>query len=404
MPETTTHQLIENRMISPDDFHNSIPRIKEVSGVDLTIPEDLPERLAHQAQNLLIPPTLLAECSAALISGNIILQGPPGTGKSSLARALANAFNVELLPVTAHEDWSTFEVIGRQELRTNENGTEQIIPVNGHFTEAVIRCAGKIPKHQDDPTNEQATWLLIDELNRAHPDKAFGELFSVLGTDDPVKITLAYQNADNNELVVPRRFRIIGTINSIDKQFVNSLSQGLRRRFTFLTMDIPPKRSNGEKWGGTISDPSQANREFTIVQNNAVTRASRRTGKTEAELSVYIADSEITNMVKKVFDLVEKVRYAGEGDTEPYIPIGTAPLIDAVELFLIRAASNNLDKMRAGLYLDWAVSVKLVPLFDSGMVNRDKLATLARTLDEPLNDSTRRAILEIASDGLFYVE
>ena len=401
MSEATENDLIHNRAISPDDFHDCIPRITEVAENDLIVPDDLADRLTTEATDLLIPPKLLDECAAALISGNVVLQGPPGTGKSSLARALAKAFNVEVLPVTAHEDWSTFEVIGRQELRATEGGSEQIIPVNGHFIEAVIRCAGMIPKYQDNPANKQATWLLIDELNRAHPDKAFGELFSLLGSDKPVPITLAHQDPSNNQLVVPRRFRIIATINSIDKQFVNSLSQGLRRRFTFLTMDIPPKRDDGEDWGGPAS---LASREYTTVQNKAVARAHRRTGKSAADLRAYITDDHVTNMVKEVFRLLEKVRYAKEEDAAPFIPVGTAPLIDTVELFLIRAVRNSLDLGEAGSDLDWAVSVKLVPLFDAGMVNRDKVAAMAQGLPVPLNGRTKRAILEIASDGLFYVE
>jgi len=398
------NELIENQAMSPDDFHACIPRIREVAAVDLAVPADLHAKLVVGARNLLIPQTLLEECAAALISGNVVLQGPPGTGKSSLARVLANAFNVELLPVTAHEDWSTFEVIGRQELRAKADGTEQIVPVNGHFTEAVIRCAGKIPKHLDNPVNQQATWLLIDELNRAHPDKAFGELFSVLGTDQPVNITLAYQDPGNNDLVVPRRFRIIATINSIDKQFVNSLSQGLRRRFTFLTMDIPAKRNAGESWGSTAADASLASREFTAVQTEAAARASRRTGKSAADVLSFISDAVVAAMIKQLFDLVERVRYAKGDAADPYVPIGTAPLIDTVELFLIRAAGMNMALASAGSALDWAVSAKLVPLLDAGMVNREKLASLALSLTAPFDKSTKKGMLEIASDGLFYVE
>lgn len=404
MSEAATNDLVEMQAMSPDDFHDCIPRIKEVADIHLAVPDDLAERLAAEAAGLLISPTLLAECAAALISGNVVLQGPPGTGKSSLARALANAFNVELLPVTAHEDWSTFEVIGRQELRIDEQGKEEIVAVNGHFTEAVIRCAGKIPQHQDNAANEQATWLLIDELNRAHPDKAFGELFSVLGTEEPVNITLAYQDPGNNDLVVPRRFRIIATINSIDKQFVNSLSQGLRRRFTFLKMDVPPKRPEGEDWGDTAAGASVASREFTVAKVEGVARAHRRTGRSEADLVAYLDSDAVDGMLKDVFNLVERVRYAREDDGEPYIPVGTAPIIDTIELFLIRAIGNDLDPGAAGADVDWAVSVKLVPLFDAGMVNRDKLATMALALTDPLNGFTRRAMLEIAADGLYYVE
>lgn len=401
MSEASAQDLIKNRAMWPDDFHDCIPRIDEVAALDLSVPDDLGARIAGAAGGLLVDPEFLEECAIALIAGNIVLQGPPGTGKSTLARALASAFNADLLSVTAHDDWSTFEVIGRQELRVDENNNEEIASVNGHFTEAVIQCAGNIPRHVDNPSNKQATWLLIDELNRAHPDKAFGELFSVLGADEPVDIALGYQKKGNDVLVVPRRFRIIATINSIDKQFVNALSQGLRRRFTFLTFDIPPRRGDGEQWG---TQASLATREYAVVTGLAVDRAARRTGRPAAELRAHLDHQDVRPLVEGLFEMVERVRYAIGDSEEPFIPVGTAPLIDTIELFLIRSNHGGLAAPTAGTSLDWAMSVKLVPLFDAGSVNRDKLAHLADTMSAPFDVLTRRTMLEIESDGLFYVK
>lgn len=403
MSGISTSDLINKKAMSPDDFHDCIPRIAEVANDYLEIPKDLGLRLHQQAADLLLSPTMLDECAAALTLGNLVLQGPPGTGKSSLARALAKAFNVNLLAVTAHEDWSTFEVIGRQELRINKLGKEEIVPINGHFTEAVIQCANTIVAQQDHQEKSQATWLLIDELNRAHPDKAFGELFSVLGADSPVEITLAYQNAKNNLFIVPRRFRIIATINSIDKQFVNSLSQGLRRRFTFLTIDIPSKRNVGEVWGNTSVEASIASQEFSKVCDEATQRVANMLAKSILELREFIKIDLVRTTIQMVFDLVEKVRYADEESPYPFIPIGTAPLIDTIELFLIRAVGKGLAISDVLVDLDWSVSVKLAPLFDAGMVNRDKLVELAKNLSKPFNQYTRQALLSIASDGLFYI-
>jgi 5-methylcytosine-specific restriction protein B len=399
--EASAHDLISNRAMWPDDFHDCITRIGEVASLDLDMPPDLHQRLVAETSGLLVDPALLDECLAALIAGHIVLQGPPGTGKSTLARALASAFNVELLAVTAHDDWSTFEVIGRQELRVDADSNEEIVPVNGHFTEAVIRCAGKIPAHVDNPSKTQATWLLIDELNRAHPDKAFGELFSVLGTDQPVDITLGYQKKGNDVLVVPRRFRIVATVNSIDKQFVNALSQGLRRRFTFLTFDIPPRRPAGVEWG---SPSSLATKEFTVVATLAVERAARRTRRAKADLHAYLNEPQVNVLLGGLFAIVERVRYATNESDDPFVPVGTAPLIDTIELFLLRSNQENLAASAAGRFLDWATSVKFVPLLDAGSINREKLARLAESLTAPFDALTRRGILAIESDGLFYVQ
>ena len=410
MTDLGEQELVDEGAIPPDDFHDFIDRIREVSHYELKLPPDLAERLRSRASMLLIAPDLLQEAAAALAVGHLVLQGPPGTGKSTLARILCEAFGVDVLPVTAHEDWSTFEVIGRHELRVNADGQEEIVGVNGFFTEAAIRCAGSIVRHFDNEEEPQATWLLIDELNRAHPDKAFGELFTVLGTDDLVDITLLHQRAGNNVLVTPRRFRIVATLNAVDKQFVNSLSQGLRRRFTFLTVGIPPRRLQGELWGATGENASLASREFTVVSAEAVRRVVGRLpgdGETPpsamAEKMTAILSGPARPHVEAVFDFAEKVRYAtGDGEV-PYVPIGTAPLIDTVELFLSRILISSLPAESYVKVADWAVSVKLVPLFDSDTVNRAQMVGFANALPQVFQTDTKRELLQIASDGLFYV-
>jgi MoxR-like ATPase len=395
---TDTGAFVANHGMSPDDFHEAIGRMVEVKDERLVVPEDLVARLEAEAGDLLIEPSLLQELSAALLAGNVVLQGPPGTGKSTLARAIAAAFNVELYPVTAHEDWSTFEVIGRQELRIDEGGNEEIVPVNGHFTEAAIRCAGNIPRHQDDPSEPQATWLLIDELNRAHPDKAFGELFSVLGTSDPVDITLPHQREGNNIMVTPQRFRIVATINSVDKQFVNSLSQGLRRRFTFLTVDVPAQKPADEDW---LHGTSVAAREFRVVQSAAARRVAAALGESEQQLLDFLSEGPVQNALVGLFEILEKARYATLDSSFPFIPVGTAPIIDTIELFLIRAVQDRIDAAESGGALDWAASVKLVPLFEAGGVETARLIGLADALPSPFTSKTRSALQAVASDGLY---
>lgn len=403
-PNQHEEDLVATGAIPPDDFHDSIERIREVADYDLEIDTDLLTKLEAATEGLLVSKSKLHEIVAGLIVGHVVLQGPPGTGKSSLARAIAKAFNISLMPTTAHEEWSTFEVIGRQTIEI-QDGKEAVVPVNGVFTEAVIRCAGSVSKHFDRPEEPQATWLLIDELNRAHADRAFGELFSALGSNEPVAITLGFQKVDNQELVTPRRFRIIGTINSFDKQFVNGLSQALRRRFTFITIDVPEKRSANEAWVPVTASSSQAVREFAVVAKAAFARVERREQSPPDEVEALRNEltTKANGLLADLFELIEKVRYAGEGGEMPHLPIGTAQLIDTVELFITKALLEKIPFDKLGGALDWAASVKLAPLFEADSVNPNSLKQLARVLPPAFSPLFSRALLETAAAGLYHV-
>jgi 5-methylcytosine-specific restriction protein B len=411
MSNTSEESLVDQGAIPPTDFHDSIDRIREVSEFDIESPEDLVERLKRATEGVLVSEETLRSAAAALRVGHIVLQGPPGTGKSTLARALCEAFQAATYPVTAHEDWTVFDVIGRLELRLSDERKEEIVPVNGYFTESVIRCANAIVRHFDEPSEPQAEWLLIDELNRAHMDRAFGELFTVLGTDAAVPTILPHQREGNRNLVVPKRFRIIATLNSYDRQFVNNLSQALRRRFTFININIPDKRPDGTAWSSTSAPMPPAIEEFGLV----LTRAARRVAKrlTSLDLSSTAAKSEelearlkgpLRAHIERLFDLAERVRYAGEDEHVPHLPLGTAQILDTVELFLFRLLQDEKNDGEAGELVDWAVSIKLVPLFDSDVVAPEILKEFAGTLVAPFDRLTKRELLNIVAAGTHFVE
>jgi hypothetical protein len=411
MPDVNEGTLVEQGAIPPTEFHDKIERIREISDYDIDSPPDLTARLEKATEGLLIAPETLRAAAAALRVGHVVLQGPPGTGKSSLARALCDAYQVSTFPVTAHEDWTVFDVIGRLELRLHADRKEEIVPVNGYFTESVVRCANAIVRHFDDPAEPQAEWLLIDELNRAHMDRAFGELFTVLGTDAALPITLPHQREGNRNLVIPRRFRIVATLNSFDRQFVNNLSQGIRRRFTFITVNIPGKRPDGTAWSSAANPAPLAVQEFRIVVLRAAARVAKRLTSLDASRTQQVAsdilgrlNGPLAPLVGQLFDLIERVRYAGPEQRIPHLPIGTAQIIDTVELFILRLMQDDVATDGAGDVLDWAVSVKIIPLFDTDVVAPEVLKEFAGTLTAPFDKATRRELLGIVAAGMHFVE
>ncbi|MCQ0520966.1 AAA family ATPase [Klebsiella pneumoniae] len=410
MPDINENELVNSGAIPPTDFHDSIDRLREIAQYDLELPNNFDALLAEATSQLVVPDDILRAAAAAIHVGHIVLQGPPGTGKSSLVRALAKAFNASTFAVTAHEDWTIYDVIGRLELRITEDRKEEITPVNGALTEAVIRCGNNVVQHFDDPNHPQAEWLLIDELNRAHLDKAFGELFSVLGTDELVPINLPHQRDGNRGLVIPRRFRIIATLNSYDKQFVQNLSQAIRRRFTFITLDVPPQKSPDDTWEFDLNNISPAIREFSFV----ILRAAQRVARRECSMIPFKLNAAIDDILENaktlhisriatLFNIVEYVRYSSNGEGVPYLPIGTAQLIDTVELFITRFRQDGQVEANADHNIDWAASVKLAPLFESDVLEPDQLIKFAGTLPSPFSNLFARQLLTIAASGMYFV-
>jgi 5-methylcytosine-specific restriction protein B len=303
---------------------------------------------ATDARLLLPDQTVLLErCIVALLTGHLILEGPPGTGKTTLASLLAETFSCSAVVETATADWSTYDVIGGLQPAPHGSGSgEVLVPWLGHVPRAAIVCADVMANHDDDPAKQphQAHWLIIDEFSRAEIDKAIGGLYTVLGggdSEDRRRLPLWFgQNPKSSECWIPDRFRIIGTLNSVDTAYVFTLSQGLQRRFQFVHVGVPTE--------------AQVDEEVENALRQAADAWEHAWGQ-EGDVDTIIGDARFTPITEMLASFLIGVRYGEQG-----WPLGTAQVVDVLRAVVLRAQQTNPPQNLTNA-LDLAISDRVIP-------------------------------------------
>ena len=228
-----------------DTFNELLPTYFILAGEPFLVTEIAPLSLKTNLirTKLRLSNDFLSQICASVNAGNhVVITGPVGTGKTSIAEdicraAFENNFCSGYVLTTATSDWTTFDTIGGY--MPTEKGA--LVFEEGKFLQAI----------------REDKWLIIDEINRADIDKAFGQLFTVLSgqrVELPFKLaggkTISIESTDEDRSYfddrsasykVGKNWRIIATMNIYDMDFLFEMSYAFMRRFAFIYLEIPEK-------------------------------------------------------------------------------------------------------------------------------------------------------------------
>jgi MoxR-like ATPase len=342
IPKKFYDEIIHGSVAPTRDYNSELPMLST---------PDIEEGYDLISQELLISKDKIIEIITALLSGrHVLLAGPIGTGKTRLAALIPEIFwkrwgGYASEDFTATSEWSTLDVIGGI-LPKIENNQPTYDIQNGCVVETVIKNSQARKDHGRYSPDKPycGTWLVIDEFNRAEIDKAFGQLFTALRTQE-LKIPTNKAGKSYEDLKISDDYRIIGTLNSTDTHFLFGLSDALKSRFAYIEVGVPKR--------------GQSETEIYYALNNALIKL-----KKDSSFGKIKFDHQAKKILKvgsdeKLYKKIMQAYYTLDG-IRVFKKLGTAVL----QLIYQNMIVGDLISVNAVTSLDNALISTVIPQID----------------------------------------
>ena len=398
---TAPEELVQLMNRAYDDLTGeALPYLTHIGNGEARVTERPSGRLAPDAivESLLegevredIYRDLYEESLSHLVAGkNIVYYGPPGTGKTRAAQRLSSHVCAEVSLVTANSEWTNYQVSGGYAPGNTDSGWES---QPGFLAEAVEACTDSLEEHR------RPSWLIIDELNRANLDEAFGEVFTLLDLDYRTEQPIEY---GDKSVYMPLSFRILATMNTYDKAQLFSLGYAFRRRFAFVdvpsllvseesinpdaprgnpfqTTDYPPALTQTRPVIKSAAVENMLRSESRMVPNDSVTifQTSGDRDTIEDALNELLNDDELSAGSNDVLDVL--LLFSNAATSRDIVEVGQALLIDAVKFILAYDVMFDAEWST----VDRAVISYLVPQFEHFMPELRRAETINQDSDAP---------------------
>jgi len=347
-----------------EDDYDPEQREKEILAEPIRkLSPELEKKIEECTNVLCIDGKYIRQIIHHLVSGrHVLIGGAIGTGKSHFVREFLGKFwatekspkgyNVEFF--TATDEWSTVDVIGgimpdteKEELRYKFQ--------DGCLTKKVVDCTESLMFPRD---GYHGDWLAIDEFNRADIEKAFGQLFTAI-EDGNLKILgrrVGKQHGLQENIPIPKQFRIIGMMNTSDKHHLYQIHDALKRRFAYVEIE-PPTRADRD-------------REIALAFQNAIYQIADK----DNPLKVLDSNDDLPpNLKEKIniaYEMLAAIRTA-KGLGTAILKVIIQELVSARDSDTYTAESGNEIENNLDTVLDWSLTANLLPQFQG--VNKKTL-------------------------------